>query len=284
MAKGKKAAAGDPDEPLQVSESTAEEVGQAVENLGKAVEAQGQGTEGYDLSEETHNKAIEEAEAAASAVNFDTRSLVWDLRDAMLEQYKRRPRPWGGLSQAEQRDVAAALEHAAQEFTRKAVEAIAAGGQQPVRVLLNKVNLGDDIVISGKVKTFSEEEEDEAVMLLHHARGKHVMLTVASKDDYQEGQRDPETDADQNELEFEAGAPPPSDDSDLAGEPAFDDLCRTGDQVEVGDNGLCELTINLQTEMVEAKPVEGDGGRFDVRAATVAELAAEREKRADFAV
>lgn len=212
--KGGKAAAAGEDSESVVVEPEPGAVDQAVAGVGQAVEA---AENKVDLSEEAHLRSIEQTEALAADADITARSLVWDLRDAMLEQFKRRPRTWDGLSQAEQRDVAAAFEHAAQEFTRKAVEAIRADGQTPVRVLLTKVTLGDDIVITGKVKPLSAEDEDVAVGLLHTARGHNVLLTLASKDHYQQEPREPETDADQRDLEFEAGGHP-DDDSDLAGE------------------------------------------------------------------
>lgn len=209
---GKAAAAG-----AEVEERADQAPGGGDAQLEPGQEGGGEEAVRYDLSEDAHLASIEAGEAAAAAVEFDARSLVWDARDAMLECYKHRPRPYAGLSQGEQRDVAASFEQAAQEIVRRIVEAVAANGQTPVRVLLTKVTLGEDIVISGKVKTFSEEEEDVAVGLLHSARGKHVMLTVASKDDYQQGQRSVDGEPDQTAMEFEAGAPP-ADDSDLAGE------------------------------------------------------------------
>lgn len=238
------------------------------------------GTAGYDLSEQNHQASLDAAEAAAGSIEFDSRSLIWDLRDALLGQFKHRPRPWSGLSEGEQRDVAASFEHAAAELVRKVVETVAANGKVPVRVLLTKVTLGDDIVISGKVKTLSADEEDEAVGLLHTARGHHVMLTVASKDDYAQGQREPETQPDQNALEFEAGAPP-ADDSDLAGASALPALIETGLIVD----GVT-FRVNLKTGMIEALPEGGDAESTedwcDERTATSEELAAERNRSADF--
>ncbi|HEX7824624.1 MAG TPA: hypothetical protein VF477_06985, partial [Mycobacterium sp.] len=92
------------------------------------------------------------------------------------------------------------------ELVRKIVEAIAANGATaPVRVLLTKVTLGSDIVIAGKVKTMDTEEEDTAVATLHRAIGKHVMVTVATAEDYAGRPRDAETDPDQNDFGFEGG-------------------------------------------------------------------------------
>lgn len=187
----------------------------AVASLGDSVNAQaGAGTDGLDLSEGAHTAAIDRMETLATDAVLSDKALVFDVRDFLLDQIKSRPKPWSATSQGEQRDVAAACEHAAKELVRKVVEAIAANGADPVRVLLTKVTLGDDIVIAGKVKVFDEAEEDRAVSLLHSARGKHVMLTVASADDYAQGNREAETQPDEPGFGFEAG---PIDDNDLAG-------------------------------------------------------------------
>lgn len=181
-------------------------MGEALADLGKAVDAkEGAATDGYDLSEGAHTAAIDRMENMATEAVLSDKMLVFDVRDFLLDQIKSRPKPWSGTSQGEQRDVAAACEHAAKELVRKVVEAIAAHGADPVRVLLTKVTIGDDIVIAGKVKTFDEDEENRAVELLHKARGKHVMLTVASADDYAQGNREAETMDDEPNLGFEAG-------------------------------------------------------------------------------
>lgn len=156
-------------------------------------------------AEEATSAAVLRMETMATEAEFvDQRALVFDLRDFVLDQIKHRPKPWSACSQAEQRDVAAACEIAATELVRKVVEAIAAGpALVPARVLLTKIASGDDIVITGKVKCHTPEEEDKVVMMLHHQRGKHVMLTAATAEDYKQGERDAETDLDEPEL-FEA--------------------------------------------------------------------------------
>ncbi|APZ81798.1 hypothetical protein vBEliSR6L_33 [Erythrobacter phage vB_EliS_R6L] len=157
---------------------------------------------GWDAEGE-HSTAIDRMENMADELDIDTDEMVFDVRDFLLDTIKARPKPWSGTSQAEQRDVAAACEHAAKELVRKVAEAIAANGTSAIRVLLTKVNMGSDIVISGKVKTFGEEEEDAAVLALHRAIGKHVMLTRASADDYMGGEREAATDADEPDFGFE---------------------------------------------------------------------------------
>lgn len=186
-----------------------EELGGALKGLGDAVDARDAG-DNLDLSEGAHTAAIDRMENLATDAVLNDKSLVFDARDFLLDQIKSRPKPWSATSNQEQRDVAAACEHAGRELVRKIVEAIASNGKDPVRVLLTKVTLGDDIVIAGKVKVLGEDEEDQAVSLLHSARGKHVMLTVASVEDYSRNAREAETDPDQPGLGFEAG----SDDAD----------------------------------------------------------------------
>lgn len=159
-------------------------------------------SDGWDAEGE-HGTALGRMEAIADELEIATDEMVFDVRDFLLDTIKARPKPWSGTSQAEQRDVAAACEHAAKELVRKVAEAVASNGVQSIRVLLTKVNMGSDIVISGKVKTFGEEEEDAAVLQLHRAIGKHVMLTRASADDYSGGDREAETDADEPGFGFE---------------------------------------------------------------------------------
>ena len=158
-----------------------------------------------DEEEKPGLTALERMEELAVDYNLDAGSLISDVQGFLLEQIKVRPKPWSASTEDEQRTCIDACEHAANELVRKVVEAVAARGKKPVRVLLTKVALGDDITVTGKVKTLSEPEADEAVMTLHHSRNKIVMLTVASVEDYRGEGSDFEPDPDQPDLGFEAG-------------------------------------------------------------------------------
>lgn len=170
-------------------------------------------TPGWDAEGE-HLMAVDRMAGLADSLALDSRSMVWDVRDFLLETIKARPKPWSATSQAEQRDIAAACEHAANELVRKVVEAVAANGVHPVRVLLTGVKLGSDMVITGKVKTYDVEEADQAVLALHHAIGKHVMLTRATTEDYRQEARDAGTDPDEPDFRFEADGDDPDPDGD----------------------------------------------------------------------
>jgi hypothetical protein len=196
------------EESSAVSEPGPGELEGAIANLGAAVAANQQAENGTADAEGQHSAALDVMTNIADQLELDTGEMVFDVRDFLLDSIKSRPKPWSATSQGEQRDVAAACEHAARELIRKVVEALAARGSDAIRVLLTKVNAGgDDIVITGKVKFLDAEpsERDKSILSLHHAIGKHVMLTRASVDDYTGQGRDPQTDEDEPPLDFEAG-------------------------------------------------------------------------------
>lgn len=171
-----------------------------------------------DTDVEEVSLSVERMEAAASEYQLSAKTLVADVRDFLLEQIKMRPKPWSATSENEQRDVAAACEHASVELVRKIVEELAAEDRQPIRAILESYTEKEGIKLSMKVKAFSEEEELAAVLALHKARGKHVLIVAANVDDYRGGD-EAEIDPDQPGLGFEAGSDDhPEDDSDLAGD------------------------------------------------------------------
>lgn len=205
--KASKAKAGT-DETPAVKEPVPGELENAIESLGEAVTNNQQNEQGTADAEGQHSAALEQMANIIDNTEISTGEMVFDVRDFLLDTIKARPKPWSATSQAEQRDVAAACEHAGKELVRKIVEAVASRGSDAIRVLLTKVNAGgDDIVITGKVKFLDAEpsERDQAILNLHHGIGKHVMLTRASADDYMGGGREAQTDEDQPPLEFEAG-------------------------------------------------------------------------------
>lgn len=171
-----------------------------------------------DLHEQ-HESALGRMEQAATDLALRaTSGLVFDVRDFLLDQIKARPKPWSATSQDEQRDIAAACEHIAKELVRKVIEAIASDGRTSIRALLVSYGEKDGIEVKLKVKTFDDDEALAAVVGLHQAQGKHVMITVASADPYAGDRREAQTEPDAPELSFEAGSDErPAGDEDLAG-------------------------------------------------------------------
>ena len=188
---------------------------QSGESAPEADQQEGDATKAADLTDQPvrwdaegeHITAIDRLERVADELRItDSNRLVEDVRDFLLDTIKARPKPWSATSQAEKRDVAAACEHVSAELVRKMIEAIAARGVQPVRVLLTKVAMGNEIVVTGKVKAFDPHEEHRAISILYGALNKHVMLTVATKDDYSSGDESEESEQfDEPTFGFEGG-------------------------------------------------------------------------------
>lgn len=157
-----------------------------------------------DLPEQ-HDSAICRMEELATRAELSSGQMVFDVRDFLLDQIKTRPKPWSACSPGEQRDIAAAAEHAANELVRKVVEGLAANGRVAIRALLQSYAEKDGITATLKIKPNGEDEALEAIIGLHRAQGKHVMITVASADDHKQGDRDAEMDVEEPGLNFEAG-------------------------------------------------------------------------------
>lgn len=151
--------------------------------------------------------ATERLEAIVRESEFSPETLAGDVRDTMLELFRSRPKPWSAMTEAEQNDVVRALEYASRELVLKAVDAIrSTGTESPIRAILESYNEKDGIKAALKIKTMGEQDGEAAVLALHKARGKMVLVTLASADDYLGDRGDPAILPDQSGLDFEAGA------------------------------------------------------------------------------
>lgn len=151
---------------------------------------------------------LEKMEAIVGESLIEADTLAGDIRDCLLDIVKTRPKPWSQLTEAEQNDVARALEYAARDLVTKTVEAIAAkqAENNPIRAILQSYVEKDEIKASLKIKALGEEDAEAAVVSLHKARGKVVMITLASAQDFMGERGEFEAEPDQNGLDFEAGS------------------------------------------------------------------------------
>jgi hypothetical protein len=224
--------------------------------------------------------AIERVEELVDAIDLDDeKKIVSSCHLFFVDLYKSRPRAWDQLSQDEQRDLSAALEHNAKELVRQVVEAIARNGREPIRAVLESYTEKDGVKVSLKVKTFSEEEALAAVIGLHKAQGKSVLITVASADDFNDGPVDV-TEPDQRALGFESG----SDEVDLEEAASDPENLKTGDKAAfAGASGTVRINLaNGWVQFLDSEQPDLDGNWQDMREAKPEELAAERERTADF--
>lgn len=153
-----------------------------------------------------HERAIDRMENMAVEFELEeSGALVASVTAFLLEQIKSRPKPWSASSQGEQQDVFRACEHGARELVRKVVEAVARDKKEPIRALLEGYTEKDGVKATIKIKAHTPEEEEAAIIGLHRGVGKHILITIASVDDYNEqGAVDP-SEPDQQGLGFEAG-------------------------------------------------------------------------------
>jgi hypothetical protein len=157
-------------------------------------------------AEAEHQTAIDRMENLATDYELEGgAALVASTTAFLLDQIKSRPKPFSACSQGEQRDVFAACEHAATELVRKIVEEVAANGKEPVRALLESYSEKDGVKATIKIKAATEEEEESAILTLHRGRGKIILFTVATVEDYNSKPAEDPSEPDQQALGFEAG-------------------------------------------------------------------------------
>lgn len=148
-------------------------------------------------------------EAAAERAELIAGTLVGDMRDAMMEVFKHRPKPWSQMLAGEQKDVATALEYAAKRIVNSAVLALAAEDRLSIKAVFKGYadKAGE---LTGTVKFL--EVQDADVLALHRASGKTILLVVADSQAFSGQRRDADVQDDQADMDFEAGG---GDDDDL---------------------------------------------------------------------
>jgi hypothetical protein len=154
---------------------------------------------------ETETAEVGVIEAAADQFAPVANVLRGDCRDAMLNVI-RGAVDWGKYSEAQQHDVNTAVDYAAEQIVRKAVQAVAAEGRDVVTLKLEQVAVKDGLKI-----VCSGGYTHDALVLLGEAQGKAVQLTVADASAF-DGQRGPApVEPDQKELPVDG-----ADSTDLA--------------------------------------------------------------------
>lgn len=223
------------------------------------------------VREEQRAAELDNMKLIYAGTEIDLSSAVQGIRDATLEVFKHRRDPWHKLSTQEQKDMATAIELGAKISVRKTAELMAAQGRPHVRAMLKRYQ--DD---GGKIGVTLEiaMADTPTVVQLHQASGKEVIIITADASEFANG-KPPATQPDEPALDFEAGSDfvdPPANDSDLADDDEDSPIAPPAGE-----------RVDLASGMYQTRP-EGadDEGWVDEREATPEELAAERERQADF--
>jgi len=327
MAKGTKAATPPPEETADtVAAGAIEGAGAALEAGGDArdvaaaaiggaaaatAEATGsnEAAPAEEAPAEDHITAFERnlarLERIAEEADFESGSLVGDIRDALLDLFRARLKPWAQMSAGEQADTNRGLESMAKTLLRKLVRVVAEQDDVSVHATLKGYAVDGDTF---KLKVVAKGDAETAAELFNMDGHEVIMIRADARQHFGQ-RRDGEVIPDQPGLRFEGeegtaasisnqgslattgdvSLGHQADDSDLAGpEDEDEEDDREGEAIEKLER------VNLKTGMVEwiredfdrASVPEGDPfpdeAFEDVREATAEELAAERERTADF--
>lgn len=116
-------------------------------------------------------KAVDQLLELPDQVNLDLKTARGDLRDALLEAFRNRPKLWSQMSQFEQRDVATALNTVAEQMITKVARVLATAGHKVVSGTLDGLTIKDGMKI-----TIKAPMTHEAIDVLAEATGKQVLV------------------------------------------------------------------------------------------------------------
>lgn len=278
---------------------TAEATGGAGDNSGGSVDngdkpEENMGAEaGKDGEEappaepgEDHETAFERRLARLVAIaeeaDFESGTIVGDIRDLILDTAKAQPKGWGHMSEGERRELAKTAEKVAQVVLRKTVICVAEEDEISVHATLAGYRVNGDAF---ELKAKAKGDEDTAVQLFR-LDGHEVVIISADSTRFHGQRRDPNIPSDKLELPFSDPPPlneaapgeitsrPPGDDSDLseAGEAVAAER-RAGDGV-VDEEEEPTSRVNVGSGMFEERE-DGVGDWIETRVASPAELVAE---------
>lgn len=187
------AAGADAEQVTETAEATSNEA--ATEQAATTAQPGDHETE-FDKRLATLNRIAEEAE-------FESGSLVGDIRDGLLDIVKHRPKPWAQMSQDEQQDLAKALENIARVVIRKVVLIVAEEDEVSVTATLKGYSVkGDTFVLKAEAKG----DEDTATQLFR-LDGHDVVLISADAKRFMANKKPAVIDPDQRALGFADAAP-----------------------------------------------------------------------------
>jgi hypothetical protein len=236
----------EPETDIDQVEETAEETGEA---------GAGDGNEPADHIEAFDNQ-MDRLETMAVEAEFESGTLVGDIRDLIVGIFKERPKPWSQMSQSQQRDVGKMAEAVAEKVIRKAVRVIAEQDDITVHAALKSYSSGDGFDI--KLKAASDEE---TALQLYRLQGHDVVLISADSNRFK-GQKKPiDTQPDEPDLPFSDPRPeiPESDgtETDLAdAAEGLDEVDEETAETEEIVQEEAETAENLGSEVEESVDYE----------------------------
>ena len=134
----------------------------------------------------------------AEQAEFESGSLVGDIRDGLLDIIKHRPKPWANMSQDEQQDLAKALEAIAKSVIRKVVIVVAEQDEVSVTATLKGYGVkGDTFSLKAEAKG-----DEETAIQLFKLDGHEVVIISADAKRFMSQRKPVAIDPDQRALSF----------------------------------------------------------------------------------
>lgn len=157
--------------------------------------------------------------------NLDIGDLAGSLRDSMLELFRHRPKPWSAMTEAEQRDVAFAVERSVQSTVRAACVLLAAEDRPHIMARLEKFTAKGGKYQAALVSQGGPELAADLARLDGHV----VLIISADGERYANPDGDAAVQPDEPPLEFDAEQPV-ADEDEAEELPEHDEV--TGEIIE----------------------------------------------------
>jgi|GEM_PF-1474359 len=186
--------------------------------------------EPQDVQDETTAAGEPTEQIEDAALALDTRTMVGDIRDFLLDRLKhnKEGKPWAQLSESQQSDDIYAATSAAENLVRNAVDLVATQGFNHAKAEIDSWKVkGKQVVIN--LKAFASEE---TLLSLLNA-GSVVTLTFANDDAFDQGRSECKPQPDQPGLALDGTNDENAEDAETGTD--GDDDAEGGDDSESGE-------------------------------------------------
>jgi hypothetical protein len=158
--------------------------------------------------DQADENAMKPMDAAIDAIQLlGGGQLVASIVNELLDCWRHLPKPYADATEGQQQDVFRRFEGLAKTLVEQIAERIAAGGENSVVCVLGDAKVGSDIKCDLKLAPLdTNEKRDAAILFLAHARGRRIVVKLASADQYDEEPAKDPSQPDQADLGFEAGS------------------------------------------------------------------------------
>ncbi len=153
---------------------------------------------------DAHERNMQHLEELAVNAEFESGTLVGDIRDFMLQLYKERAKNWSQSSASEQRDIVAMATVVAKKVIKKVARVVAEQDAASVHATLKGYNAGDGFDI--KLKANADEE---TAIELFRMQGHEVIIISAVARRFEGQRKDADIEEDQAPLPFSDPRPEP---------------------------------------------------------------------------